>query len=229
MPQHSFSDFLNHIDENPIAVLALEIETIKYVFLDLSETHLELKTIDLSSSKDFGQYINAYSKAQNANIAFGGYLEVRDLYKRSAYFNSENKQTERNIHLGIDLWCDAETPVLAALNGTVHSFKNNINHGDYGPTIILKHSVFNMEFYTLYGHLTLDSISNIKVGDVVKQGQEIGRLGTAAVNGDYPPHLHFQIIKDIQAFTGDYPGVCNQLDLEFYATNCPNPNLLLKI
>ena len=229
MRPYDFFDILNGIDENPISVLDLQTKPLQYIPLDLSESHLELKTIDLSSAQQFGAFINTYLKTHHAHVAFGGYLEVRDLYKRSAYFNSENKQTERNIHLGLDLWCDAETPVLAALNGTVHSFKNNINHGDYGPTIILKHSVFNMEFYTLYGHLTLDSISNIKVGDVVKQSQEIGRLGTAAVNGDYPPHLHFQIIKDIQAFTGDYPGVCNQLDLEFYATNCPNPNLLLKI
>ncbi|WP_434036766.1 peptidoglycan DD-metalloendopeptidase family protein [Formosa sp. 4Alg 33] len=229
MTPHAFNHILNGIDKNPIRVLALDTETIKYVPLDLSETHLELQTIDVSSSLHFGEYITSYSKTHQANIAFGGYLEVRNLYKRSTYFNSENKQTERNIHLGVDLWCPAGTPVLAALNGTVHSFNNNLNHGDYGPTIILKHSMCNIEFYTLYGHLCLDSISNLKIGATVIKGQHIGQLGTSEVNGDYPPHLHFQIIKDMQAFTGDYPGVCNVLDLEYYTTNCPNPNLLLKI
>jgi len=49
------------------------------------------------------------------------------------------------------------------------------------------------------------------------------------INGDYAPHLHFQIIIDMEEKTGDYPGVCSENKLEFYKNNCPNPNLLLKI
>jgi murein DD-endopeptidase MepM/ murein hydrolase activator NlpD len=75
--------------------------------------------------------------------------------------------------------------------------------------------------------LSLASLDGKHVGDKVKSDEHIARLGTAEVNGDYPPHLHFQIIKDIQNFTGDYPGVCNRLNLEFYRDNCPDPNLLL--
>ena len=93
----------------------------------------------------------------------------------------------------------------------------------------MEHHFENETFFTLYGHLSLESISNLKVGVEVKQGDTIATLGTAEVNGDYAPHLHFQIIKDIQNYKGDYPGVSNQLDLEFYKTNCPNPNLLLKV
>ena len=104
---------------------------------------------------------------------------------------------------------------------------NNTNYGDYGPTLILKHKIEDELFYTLYGHLSLASIERIKVGVEVKQGEQIATLGTTEVNGDYPPHLHFQIIKDIQDYKGDYPGVCNQMDLEFYRGNCPDPNLLL--
>ena len=84
-------------------------------------------------------------------------------------------------------------------------------------------------FYTLYGHLSLKSISHLKVGMAFKQGELLGDLGGANINGDYPPHLHFQIIKDLQNFNGDYPGVCNKNDLGFYLRNCPDPNLLLKL
>ena len=70
---------------------------------------------------------------------------------------------------------------------------------------------------------------NKQVGTEVKQGEQIATLGTAEVNGDYAPHLHFQLVKDMQGFKGDYPGVTNRLDLEFYKTNCPDPNLLLKL
>ncbi|CDF80382.1 peptidase, M23 family [Formosa agariphila KMM 3901] len=225
----SFSKLLNYLRDRDIRVLPLEFRSADYIALDLSETNLELQSVDSSSSQRLSIFINAYLKQNKAKVAFGGYLEVRTLYKRSAYFNSENQNTARNIHLGVDLWCDAGTPILAALDGHIHSFQNNTNFGDYGPTIILKHEVSNVEFYTLYGHLSLESISNIKVGQGVKQGQEIACLGTSAVNGDYPPHLHFQIIKDIATYSGDYPGVCNVSDLAFYTANCPNPNLLLKI
>ena len=84
-------------------------------------------------------------------------------------------------------------------------------------------------FYTLYGHLSLKSISHLKVGMAFKQGDLLGDLGKPDVNGDYPPHLHFQIIKDIQEFKGDYPGVCSKKHLDFYLKNCPDPNTLLKL
>ena len=76
--------------------------------------------------------------SNNAKVAYGGYLETRSIYQRSTYFNQENPETERNIHLGVDLWIEAGTPIYAPLEGTLHSFKNNTNYGDYGPTIILK-------------------------------------------------------------------------------------------
>jgi murein DD-endopeptidase MepM/ murein hydrolase activator NlpD len=93
----------------------------------------------------------------------------------------------------------------------------------------LKHQIKNQEFYTLFGHLSLESITNLKVGTLFKKGQQLATLGKPEVNGDYAPHLHFQIIKNIGDFSGDYPGVCSENDLDFYKKNCPNPNLLLKI
>ena len=69
---------------------------------------------------------------------------------------------------------------------------------------------------------------SLKVGQTFNRGESIATLGDASVNGDYPPHLHFQIIKDMQGLKGDYPGVCSRLDLNFYLSNCPDPNLLLK-
>ena len=107
--------------------------------------------------------------------------------------------------MGIDLWCVAETPVLAAFDGVVHSFQDNTNHGDYGPTIILKHCIDNVEFYTLYGHLSRSSIKGLKENTYISDSQVIGYLGNASVNGDYAPHLHFQIIKNIEDNEGDYP------------------------
>jgi murein DD-endopeptidase MepM/ murein hydrolase activator NlpD len=228
MVDNTFLDFLFNLSRESLRVLDATIENSKYVALDLSMDNEALQNIDVSSSSSLGNYINNYIKKQEALVAFGGYNEVRTIYKRSGHFNLENDK-ERNIHLGMDMWCDVDIPVLTPLNATVHSFKNNLNFGDYGPTIILKHTISNVVFYTLYGHLSLSSIKNLKINQVFKRGEQIATLGAAAVNGDYPAHLHFQIIKHLQGCVGDYPGVCNKTDLKFYLNNCPDPNLLLKL
>ena len=67
------------------------------------------------------------------------------------------------------------------------------------------------------------------MGDTVTQGEQIGNLGLPPINGDYAPHLHFQIIMDMENKVGDYPGVCSSTRLNHYITNCPDPSLLLKI
>lgn len=225
MSRSAFELFLKTIEASPL--IAPSIAYDHYTTLDLSVRNLELKNVNVSSSDDLEAYIWNHMKQNNAKVAFGGYLEQRGIYQRSDYFNQKSPEEERNIHLGIDLWIEAHTPIYAPLDGKIHSFKNNTNHGDYGPTIILKHSIKDFEFYTLYGHLSLTSIKHLEAGVVLKQGEQIATLGTAEVNGDYPPHLHFQIIKDLRDHKGDYPGVSNQLDLEYYKENCPDPNLLL--
>lgn len=196
--------------------------------MDLSISNPDLAKINLTDAAEFETYIQKQEKLYDAKIAFGGYLEKRNLYQRSTHFKN-NDTNERNIHIGMDLWAPAGTAIICPLDGWIHSFKNNTAVGDYGPTLILKHQLENDTFYTLYGHLSLESIKNLKKGMPFKKGQQLAVLGIAAENGDYAPHLHFQIIKDIAEYFGDYPGVCSQLDLEFYKENCPDPNLLLKI
>ena len=225
MDSNQFTNALQQISEKPIPVINSEIPYNKYVSISISKENQELHTFTISSSKEWQNYLQNYLKKNNAKVAFGGYLEVRNIYERSSYFSEQ----KRNIHLGIDLWCAKNTKVLAALDGQVHSFKLNDNYGDYGPTIILKHQIQNEIFYTLYGHLSKKSLKNISIGDTVLQGSTIGSLGSSAVNGNYASHLHFQIIRDLQGNFGDYPGVSSSENLEFYKQNCPDPNLLLKL
>lgn len=211
-----------------IKVIDDSIPYSKYTPLDLSITNTELSKIDMSDPKAVEIFIENHLQKNNAKVAFGGYNEERNLYKSSLIFNDDKKE-ERNIHIGMDLWIKAGTPVLAALDGTVYGFDFNAGKGNYGPTIILKHTIENLTFYTLYGHLSVESIENIEIGTLFKKGQKVATLGDSSVNGGYSPHLHFQIIKNIEEFTGDYPGVCSKKDLDFYLENCPDPNLLLKI
>lgn len=225
----TFDDFLTKISKTPLKVINVEILLEDYMAIDLSVANAALAEVDVSSSKAMEIYIKSSLKKHHAKVAYGGYLEKRAIYSRSLYFKQDNAENERNIHLGIDLWCNSGTKVLAVLDGEVHSFQNNMNFGDYGPTIILKHRMNDVNFYSLYGHLSVASIATLKVGVKVQQGEIIGSLGDSTVNGDYAPHLHFQLIKDMQGLFGDYPGVSNKKSLNFYIKNCPSPNLLLKL
>lgn len=218
-------NLLNNISEKPLFVIDKNIPITKYIPISIASTNKDL-TFDVSSSDEWEVYINNYLKVNDKLLAFGGYLETRDIYNRSEYFNKQSKENQRNIHLGIDLWCDANTAVL---DGKIHSFKNNKNHGDYGPTIILKHVIDNRVFYSLYGHLSESSLKNLNIGDKVSKGEKIAVLGDNSVNGDYAPHLHFQLIIDMEGKLGDYPGVSSIKTLDFYKNNCPDPNLLLKL
>ncbi len=222
------TELLKNISQEALPVIDATITFNQYVPISIAASNKELK-FDVSSSTAWEAYLNNYLLKYDKMVAYGGYLEVRAIYNRSEHFNKLSVEDQRNIHLGIDLWCAAGTDVLAVLDGEIHSFKNNTNYGDYGPTIILKHIVEGKAFYSLYGHLSLASLENISVGKKVKKGGKIGTLGDSSVNGDYAPHLHFQLIIDIKDYYGDYPGVSSKKTLDFYKQNCPNPNLLLKL
>jgi murein DD-endopeptidase MepM/ murein hydrolase activator NlpD len=209
-------------------VISPEIDYSEYVALDLSVTNSDLQNHKLETAQDYEVFIQNQLDKKDGKIMFGGYIENRNLYKRSTVFKNPDIE-ERNIHIGLDLWINEQAPIFAALEGKIHSFQNNTALGDYGPTIILEHQIDNFKFHTLYGHLSEASLEGKKVGDAIQKGQQIATLGLPPINGDYAPHLHFQIIIDMEGKFGDYPGVCSEKTLPFYKENCPDPNWLLKI
>ena len=208
-------------------VLDAGIPLTRYTPLDLSVSNRALAGIAISDPDACQAYIDEVLARQNGQVAYGGYLERRNLYSNNANFASEEER--RDVHLGVDYWAAAGTRVLVPLAGKVHSFKNNAVKGDYGPTIILQHVLDGMVFHTLYGHLSLESLEGLYEGKEFKKGEVLATLGTPEVNVHYAPHLHFQLIIDMQGKKGDYPGVCKASELPFYMENCPDPQLLIKI
>jgi peptidoglycan LD-endopeptidase LytH len=205
----------------------IDPETIKSACLmDFTAFNKLWDTIDLANTEQFNQHIFQHIKENNAHCGAGGYGEERIIYKRSLNFDGVEP---RSIHLGIDVWAPAFYSIYSPLEGVVHSFADNEGFGNYGPTIILKHSFGDVEFYTLYGHLSRKSLKDLKEGQSIRKGEKIAELGPYPENGDWPPHLHFQIIEDMQGWIGDYPGVAAPSQKDFYLINCPNPNLILNI
>ena len=196
-------------------------------WLDFSESNTDLLNREFTNTALFNAYVFEEMLEKSTQIGIGGYLENRVIYRRSEHFKAEDEA--RSIHLGIDIWAAAGTEVFAPLAGKIHSFANNNYFGDYGPTVILEHEIQGQAFYTLYGHLSEESLVNLAVGQEINAGQQIATFGDFPINGDWPPHLHFQIIEDLQGKQGDYPGVCKPSEMGFYQQNCPDPNLILRV
>jgi len=86
-----------------------------------------------------------------------------------------------------------------------------------------------MPFYTLYGHLSLEDIATLKDGEYISIGQEFAHFGNTKENGNWPPHLHFQVIENMELKRGDYPGVCTITEREKYLSNCTDPDFILNM
>lgn len=225
---YTLEQTLSRIAQQSVAILDTKIPISSYVPIDLSAHNPDLEGLAITDPNQCQGYIDRILKQHSAEVAYGGYLESRNLYTDKSAFTSQEKPP-RNIHLGMDFWALAGTHVVTPLHGKVHSFQNNARPGDYGPTIILEHEVMGVTFHTLYGHLSLESLEGLHAGKEFQPGETLATLGTPDINGYYAPHLHFQIIQDMQNNQGDYPGVCSRTDLDFYSRNCPNPNLLLQL
>lgn len=201
----------------------------KVLPLDFTNNNKELFDIDVADTKAFGEYVDGKLKKARARYGIGGYNELRDLYSRSEVFDPVSGDEPRRLHLGVDVWGEEGTKVYAPLGGMVHSFANNKGFGNYGATIILLHQLDTVAFYTLYGHLSLDDIARVTECQYVIRGQVIGHFGNPQENGNWPPHLHFQVIEDIELCEGDYPGVCKSSENKKYLANCPDPDLILNM
>jgi murein DD-endopeptidase MepM/ murein hydrolase activator NlpD len=208
-------------------VLDVDLNSAGVFAFDFSEANKELGQIDLMNTVEFNEFVFRRMRDRGASVAVGRYDENRMIYRRSELFSGDSEP--RTVHLGIDLFAREGTPVHAPLPGSIHSFRNNDAFGDYGPTIILEHAIQGVTFYTLYGHLSLDSILHLEVGTKVSAGEEIARIGDESINGGWPPHLHFQIITDLGGREGDFPGVASRETRNRFLEICPDPNLILGI
>jgi murein DD-endopeptidase MepM/ murein hydrolase activator NlpD len=196
------------------------------IALDLS-VYAEIH--NLINTKDpiiFSKYLKDKYYSKGISMAVGGYLERRNLYNDKGLF-TEN-QEERNIHLGIDVWMESGAKIFCPYDGKIHSFANNKGNGNYGPTLILEHQFSdNLKFYTLYGHLSLADMPLWQPGKRVSSGELIAHFGNIEENGNWAPHLHFQIILDLGIYQGDYPGVASQKMFNYESRNCPDANIIL--
>ncbi len=177
----------------------------------------------------FTERIWSRMRAAGAVAAIGGYNHTRPRYG-GALFQAEQGES-RTVHIGVDVFMDAGTALYAPLDGVVHSVAFNDAKFDYGPCIVLAHrpSAAAPPFFTLYGHVDTASIQELQAGQVVRAGERIARMGNFPENGDWPPHVHLQLILDMLDKHGDFNGSCKPSQRAVWLSLCPNANLLAQI
>jgi murein DD-endopeptidase MepM/ murein hydrolase activator NlpD len=205
------------VDFNPITDSLLPF--------NFTATNTELTPEILNNTDLFSHWVDNKLVQHSATYGIGGYNEHRTIYSRSEHFDAGAEP--RRLHLGIDIWGSAGTPIYNFYEASVHSFKFNDNFGDYGATIILEYQLNGLKLFGLYGHLSLASLDGLSEGQVIPAGKQFASFGVKEENGYWPPHLHFQLMFDMEELKGDYPGVCQFSKRAIYLQNCPNPALVL--
>jgi murein DD-endopeptidase MepM/ murein hydrolase activator NlpD len=92
------------------------------------------------------------------------------------------------MHTGLDFRANVGDPILVTANGTVTTAGWT---GGYGKMVEVDHG---NGFSTRYGHM---SEIDVKVGQQVKLGQSLGKVGTTGRSTG--PHLHYETRIDGEA------------------------------
>lgn len=224
--------FFNHWlkSTNPVFSNVVKLQGKTIDLLDLSVGGAVLgNNSQYATGTAMHRTIFRYLEDQNCRMGIGGYGETRPFYTTDAYEVIGNEGPQwRTVHIGLDFWEKVGMPVYAPYAGKIHSFQDNAGERDYGPTIILEHPISDdFSFYTLYGHLSEDSIANLEIGQQIDAGQQIAKIGAAPENGNWPPHLHFQVLLDLLDKEGDFPGVAFPHEIEIWKSLCPDPKLIV--
>jgi murein DD-endopeptidase MepM/ murein hydrolase activator NlpD len=102
----------------------------------------------------------------------------------------KGQDVDHQVHLGFDLASLSNTPALAANRGkVVHAGWLGI----YGNCVIIDHG---MGLESIYAHL---SSIEVRVGQMVNEGDRLGRTGSTGLAGG--DHLHFTMLLNGNAVT----------------------------
>ncbi len=211
------------------ALFAPDIRTAKLAVSDWSVGSTELGSPqDFFDTPKLTRQMWQRMRDENLTALMGAWNSPRPIYGSDAFvIQSNDGPVWRTVHIGMDTFMDAETPIYAPLDGVVHSFRNNAVDFDYGPCVVLKHTVDNdLTFYTLYGHNSLDTLDGLFVGKLIRKGERVAKIGNYPINGNWPPHLHFQIICDMLGFEGDFYGSAKASERNVWLSISPDANLI---
>ena len=114
-------NILKEIRDNIAQVVPFDLNKDNLLIFDFTESNSELKNVDISDTEQFTEYTFNLMRQNKTPVAIGRYNEDRVIYKRSSLFDG---QEARSIHIAIDIWAEATTPIFSPLPGKIHSFQS---------------------------------------------------------------------------------------------------------
>ena len=189
-------------------------------------TLLETRDTGLLAQKLFG-----CMQAAHSSVGIGRYNEARILHTSiEHHVESDEGPAWPTIHLGLDLFLAADSPIYAPLAGVVHSFSQN-DEASSSSTLVLKHTIAEgtLTFYTLYGNLSADSLIGLYNGMHVEHRAQIAHTDSEPSSDGLPSHLHFQLVTDMLDKQGDFPAYALPDERNIWLSLCPDPNLIAGI
>lgn len=116
-----------------------------------------------------------------------------------------------DFHKGLDLSAPRGTPVFATADGVVtfagrFPFRQSVAWWRFGNVVVINHAD---RFITIYAHC---DTTQVKRGDVVRQGQTIATVGSTGWSTN--AHLHYEVRADLET-----PGTYAPIDPRIYILN----------
>ena len=169
-----------NLDKDKIELKNLKEELVK------EEEELEKKLQKIAAQKtaassDSNNLVNSNSSStviSNGSWPVPGYSRVSSPFG----YRIHPVLGIKKLHTGIDIPAPTGTPTVAVSSGTV--IYSGVQ-GSYGNTVMIQH---DNGLVSLYAH---NSSLVVKVGDQVKKGQVVAKIGSTGRSTG--PHLHFEI------------------------------------
>ncbi len=158
---------------------------------------------------------------RNVRVAAGTRIATPETFaidwvqlKGDRFFKGDGKAVKQFPYYGAEVRSVADGEVVAVRDGMAESQpfmppKTVHAPNDYGGNHVIIR--IRPDVYALYAHLQPGKIA-VKIGDKVKAGSRIGRLGNSGNSS--APHLHFGLLDRPDPLTGDsLPFVIDQFEL----------------
>lgn len=144
---------------------------------------------------------------RGVRVAIGRYGEPRPINAGPVFgAGGDPLAVRRTRHIAVDLFAPVGTPVHAPLAGEIVQARWVPDRFDYGGLVILRHRTDDGDtFDVLYGHLSRASVEALRPGQRIEAGEAFAVLGDRHENGDWPPHVHVQLLVEDVTPPGDTP------------------------
>lgn len=210
-------------------IVAPSVRDIPTIELELGGKVSDIAAASAVQDRETAQRLyDAYMAREGARLGIGTWHEYRTVYSTDNYISVFDPSVRRDHHLGLDLFCDAGTPLVLPMDGEVVDARIVDVRLDYGGVLVLEHAFGDGgKFWSLWGHLSFASARRWKPGDRIAAGTAFCEMGDFEENGWWLPHLHLQLSAEKYPDFTVMPGVGEGAFLDIWDDLFPDPTPLI--